>query len=269
MADFRRMAHDYLTRAKAEMASGDDHRLRYAALEIRFCMEAITYGRAQAYKSEIPPEEFSTWQPRKVLDYLTEIDPHAALTSTITITPEVTPGVPDPAAKPITFGTDVALTVNDLKKHYSAIGGYLHPPTLDKIDEPDALNPARLRKRCEDCIAILGNVLSSQAWHFTVGQFSEMSCKRCGKTVRRRLHPQDEQAVDTRCFECNAGYTIEQKDDMVIWKSKVEQVSCPTTGCSEKIAIWKDQIKPGSYWTCNGCKRSYQIALGITQKDTH
>ena len=60
--------------AKHELATGDDTRLRYAALELRMSMEALTYDRALAFKAEFPPNEYETWQPKKVMFVLLEIN---------------------------------------------------------------------------------------------------------------------------------------------------------------------------------------------------
>lgn len=258
------MAHRSPHRAKAELESGDADRLRYAALELRFTMEAVTYDRAQVYKAEMPPNEHGTWQPRRVLERLTEIAPHAALTSTISIGLEETPG--QPAEKMKVLGTDVPLTMADLKKHYGALGSYLHIPTLDKIADAAAHDPARLRKRCETCVAVLDKVLSSPVWNFTAGCFSEVLCERCGKPVRKRLHPEDK-PVEANCFECGAGYIVEPQGGQVAWTPKVEKMPCPTAGCPEMLTFWQDQIKPGSYWACQGCGKSYEIAIGIAAKD--
>jgi hypothetical protein len=265
MANFREMARQHLARAKAELASNNPDRLRYTALEVRFAMETITYDRAYAYKDEIPPQEYSTWQPRQVLDYLTQIDPNAALTSTISVGREETYGV---APQRMTMiGTDVVLTIQDLKKHYNAIGAYLHPPTLDKINDPSAHDPARLRQRCEDCIGILERVLSSPVWNVTLGAFSEMTCERCGKLVRRRLNPNGKPAA-AECFECGAAYTVEQTSDNVAWRPDVIREPCPSQGCLEKATLWRDEVKPGTHWTCHGCGKSYEITLGIVPKAT-
>ena len=54
-----------LSERAANSNSNDDERPPYAVLELRFAMEAITYDRAQAFKDDLPFEEYSTWQPRK------------------------------------------------------------------------------------------------------------------------------------------------------------------------------------------------------------
>lgn len=43
MSDYREEARQQLARARAELASGDDERLKYAALELREAMESLTY----------------------------------------------------------------------------------------------------------------------------------------------------------------------------------------------------------------------------------
>jgi hypothetical protein len=83
--NLRPLARDALARARVELASGEEHRLRYAALELRLAMEALTYDRAAAFAELIPPEEYKTWQPRKLMAVLLEIDPAIGMTSTISI----------------------------------------------------------------------------------------------------------------------------------------------------------------------------------------
>src|ERR1700722_2264712 len=74
---FRQMARSALIRACAQLENSDDDRLKYAALELRMAIEGLTYDRAQAFKAEIPPTEYGTWQPKKVMQLLLDVDPHA------------------------------------------------------------------------------------------------------------------------------------------------------------------------------------------------
>lgn len=83
--DYRDTARHALARAKTELASGDPDRLVYAALEIRKAMEAVTYGRAKSYEDEIPKVQYRTWQPRKIVEYLTKIDPKAVIGSSVAV----------------------------------------------------------------------------------------------------------------------------------------------------------------------------------------
>lgn len=92
---FRQTAREALARANAELAGGEDHRVRYAALELRLAMEALAYDRAQLYKEERPPSESSTWQPGKLIKVLIEIEPHANTNSRLRFKEEASQNTPE------------------------------------------------------------------------------------------------------------------------------------------------------------------------------
>lgn len=75
--NFRQDARDAIERAKEMLEGGNvqGHQLRYAALEVRMAMEALTYERAQSYKAELPESAYDTWQPKRVMQLLLDIDP--------------------------------------------------------------------------------------------------------------------------------------------------------------------------------------------------
>lgn len=54
--------------------------LQYAALDLRMAMEAIVYDRALSFKDEFPEREYDTWQPKRIMTILIEIEPTAYLT---------------------------------------------------------------------------------------------------------------------------------------------------------------------------------------------
>ena len=155
------MARESLARAKAELASGEPIRVRYAALELRFAMEAVTYDRATAFKKEIPPKEYATWQPRKLMKMLVDIDPGIGASSTIRIGFQDDIGTPAPPERMRTMGTDVVFTLGDLKSHYDAIGNHLHVPSLANVQAGNIPDDEQLRARCETIAGLLERVLSS------------------------------------------------------------------------------------------------------------
>ena len=94
--NYRNYARKCLKRYEEELGNSDDERLKYAALELRMSMEALTYDRALAYKDEFPPAEYETWQPRKVMRVLLDIDPSADKDSSFAFGEEEEYGVPGP-----------------------------------------------------------------------------------------------------------------------------------------------------------------------------
>src|SRR5207253_6641895 len=111
--NYRNDARRQLRRGEAEMESGDAERLKYAALELRMAMESLTYDRALAYKEEFPPAEYETWQPRKVMAVLLDIDPTADKDSSLAFGIE-----PSYGEKPDvmhSLGTEKVLSMSTLK----------------------------------------------------------------------------------------------------------------------------------------------------------
>jgi len=170
--NFRSDARKSLELARKELAAGDDERLRHA--ELRMCVEAITYDRAEAYKDELPPEEYETWQPAKLLQALLVIDPTANSAKTIAFGKEDVPG--EPAKEMHVLGTDTPLTLKVIKYHYDALGNFLHVPTLKQIQNGNVTTPEKVRQRCEALVIELDATLNSTIFNSTIGQFSHIDC---------------------------------------------------------------------------------------------
>ena len=79
MIEYRTIAREALDRAKRELEGGDLVRVRYAALEIRDALEAVTYERAALYKDQLPITLYDKWTPQELLAFLVEMDPKAEL----------------------------------------------------------------------------------------------------------------------------------------------------------------------------------------------
>lgn len=167
---FRNLAQEQLARAKTELASANPERLKYAGLELRFAMESVTYDRAFAFKKEIPPVEYKTWQARKLMQVLHDIDPKIGMTTTVRVGRQDDLHAPAPPERMRTLGTDVVFTLADLKDHYDAIGNYLHMPSLHRLEKRNVPDPDKLRTRCEavvrllDRLAARAQISRSQHW---------------------------------------------------------------------------------------------------------
>ncbi|MEI3807599.1 hypothetical protein V6R85_24055 [Agrobacterium sp. CCNWLW32] len=258
--NYRNQAREYLKRAKAELETEEDHRLRYAALDLRFAIEALTYDRAQAYKDELPSSEYETWQPRKLLALLLEIDPMADKGGSLAVGVEETEGEPAPEMVP--FGSETVFDLRLLKKHYDAIGNFLHVPTLAQAEKAPP-PPEKFRQRCVQVSEYVGKALASAVWNITLGSFATMECENCGAKIRRRM-PHGQKTVSAACFECEATYTITDRGNgKVEWKMDMVDVRCGNPDCDKVIHILKKELKPGSHWVCEVCHGKNVIALAI------
>lgn len=73
--NFRHEAKKAIDKAKNELASEDDFRLRYVALELRMALECLIYDISKSYRDELSEKDFDKWQPKKLLEVMIEIDP--------------------------------------------------------------------------------------------------------------------------------------------------------------------------------------------------
>ena len=133
--NYRHAARELLSRAKAELETNDPRRVRYAALELRDAMEALTYDRARAFKDDIPPKDYEAWQPRKLMAALLSFDPTIEMTSSISYAAQDGPGEPAPRNRMKSLGADIPFTLSDLREHYDALGSFLHVPTLRQVNQ--------------------------------------------------------------------------------------------------------------------------------------
>lgn len=264
--NFRQRARDALERAKTEIASNDSERLKYAALELRMAIEAVTYERAQSYGDELPPSAYQTWQPKKLMQELLEIEPRADKPSSIAYGIEDVLGEP---AKHMTFlGAEQVFGLKSIKGHYDALGSYLHSPTLKQLEEKGSPDVARLKERCAEIVEALDAVLSSRVFNINFGNFTSIECMNsdCSKPIRKR-HPHGVEVLAAKCYECDAEYEITaDANGKWLWRPIVEELSCPTESCGEVFKRWNHEIKSGSQWCCQGCKNKFQLGLAIFQE---
>ena len=81
-----------LKRANDMLSTNDDSLLRYACLELRFCLEDIAYRKLSTYAKRLPDEVLKTWQPPQAFRALLEFEPYADQTTTIRICEETSRG---------------------------------------------------------------------------------------------------------------------------------------------------------------------------------
>ena len=224
-------------------------------------MEALTYDRASAYKDEFPPTEYETWQPRKVMAILLEIDTAADKDSTISYGIESTPG--QPADEMTMLGTEIVLNMVTLRRHYDALGSFLHMPTLKQTKTGNAHDAVKLRNRCAEIAEYIEKVLASPVHNVTLGSFAIITCEECGERIRKRMSPGID-TVEAECFSCKASYIItDVGGGQVKWEPRIHEIACGNKDCGHKIQIWQREVAFGVTWTCPVCAGRNTIAYGI------
>ncbi|MCG2741234.1 MAG: hypothetical protein L6300_13520 [Syntrophaceae bacterium] len=266
VVNYRNLARIHLKSAKDELGTKSDQRLKYSALELRMAMEALTYDRALAYKDEFPPDEYETWQPRKVMSVLLEIDPRADKDSSLAIGIEEQYGVPAP--KMNSLGSEKVLCMSVLRKHYDALGSYLHVQSMRQVRDGAILDFNRMRARCEEIASFVALVLSSPIFNVTLGSFANSKCVECESPIRKRI-PAGQREVLAECHQCKATYTItDEGEGGVKWTPHQQEVECANTNCHQKIVVWHHELEVGRHWKCKNCNGENTFVLAISYKET-
>lgn len=150
-----------------------------------------------------------------------------------------------------------------LKRHYDALGSYLHVQSMKQVRAGQSLDFGNIRSRCEEIAAFVAAVLSSPVFNVTLGSFATLDCMECGKPIRKRI-PRGQGAVRAECYECRVSYTVVDKGNgQVEWQPQQHEVECANGNCKHKILVWHHEMEVGRCWRCPSCNGQNTFALGI------
>lgn len=263
---YRDIARSSLASAEKELSTNDNSRLKFAALELRMSLEALTYERALLYKRELTETQIKTWQPRQLLKILIEIDPFVDISSTISFGIEEADG--SPPKKMDCLGTEIVLSLKDIKKYYDKLGSYLHVATIEQgvLKESSSLN--KIRDSCVEIVSIIKAVIFSPVFNIDFRSKTTLECFECKNEIVRTIPPNsDELVVNCLNEKCFASYVVrELPDRQVNWEPLYDELPCSNLNCDEKQIIWKREFSLGVNWRCKKCKGHNTVSLGITFK---
>lgn len=259
--NYRNEARKCLQRFEEEFRIDDNDHLKYSAIELRMAMEALTYDRALAYKEEFPPSEYQTWQPRRVMNVVLEIEPSADQDCSLAVGLQEVVGVP--ASNMQLLGAEKVLNMAVLRKHYDALGSYLHIQTMKQVLEGKSIDYSKMRKRLREIAIFITDVLSSPIFNVTCGNFSKMDCSECGNTIRKRI-PFDNKPIEAECEKCHATYIVIPKENgKVDWQPNLQDIKCANSECNGSVRLWQRDMEIGKSWTCQSCAGINTFVMGI------
>jgi len=258
---FRENAKTALRKAKEQLEAKDDALLRYAALELRICIEALTYDRAQGYMPDLPPSTYAKWQPKKLMEILIDLDPTADRGGAVRFKKESKEGQPEYPW--VELGEERVFSLSQIKKSYDALGNFLHHPTYHQIINGEVPNET-IRQKCEGIASQLDHVLQATVHNFLYASRLKYHCFDCEKPQIKRLKSETSDGEGT-CWDCSAEHSFYYDQNtgkhMITRKSYFAQ--CPTEGCTVTKTIPAEKFKEGYAWKCIGCSKQFDIAIGI------
>jgi hypothetical protein len=238
--------------AEELLSKGDDAALRYAALELRRCIEAVVYEKLSAYKDRIPPEA-ARWQPPQALKALLQFEPDAASSKIITQAREAYRG--GPTIEPFQFlGHDLRPNVGWLTKNWNKLGSFLH------ADFPFASH----REGLAEQVAFFADVLKDLR-PFVVSSFTctlattvSVTCSLCGVPsvanadgVRQR--------GELLCLnaDCGARYLARFNDTEVELTLDAPVLECRV--CSVSFPLAPKKLIHGATVKCPSCAAEHRL----------
>jgi hypothetical protein len=243
-----------LKRAEDMLAAGDDSALRYACLELRFCMEAIVYAKLELYSGRLPKKIFSKWQPPQAMRALLAIEPHAAENFELAFSWESAPGVPE--GQPVSLGQHRSINPGWLRKHYNKLGNLLHipPPGSGSANR----SPAEIREYLQGVVAELAPVVASRI-DTSLASTISFECSECGELVVCN----SEGVVESRratCLNpaCEAEFfAVDDQGGGLSFKLVASYFDCHN--CNEKTPVENRKLATGLCFKCRQCGVEYKI----------
>jgi predicted RNA-binding Zn-ribbon protein involved in translation (DUF1610 family) len=249
--------YDCLKRAKDLLSRDDDSLLRYSCLELRFCLEAITYEKLRLYATRLPAEVLEKWQPPQALRALLEYEPYADQNFTLRIATEVAPGVP--SDNWITLGTHKAFKVTWLRKTYNKLGSFLHIPSVKTANNLSPSNiSAQLRKDIENIIAELEPIVASPI-DSSLASVITFQCSVCEDYVLINKDALQKRKCAT-CLNpnCSAEFFAEE-DDSCNFQFQLIATAFDCQSCGHSNLIENRKLKIGFRFKCDSCGEEYEF----------
>jgi transcription elongation factor Elf1 len=245
-----------LKRAKELLERGDDSVLRYVCLELRFCMEAVTYQKLETYAKRLPRGILAIWQPPQAVKALLELEPGADQDFQMMVAFESEPGVP--TGKWMSLGGHKSLKVSWLRKHYHKIGNLLHVPSPATESLPLQRDPRELRKYLESVVAELEPVVASRI-DSSLANLVEFQCSVCGEPIAANLEgvQKSHKAV---CLSPPCGaefFAIESKEGELLFYLVASNFRCMK--CEHKTPVENRKLKIGTRFKCEKCGAEHEL----------
>jgi hypothetical protein len=247
--------HECLERAKRLLASGDPAALRYACLELRFCLEAVTYEKLRAYSSRLPAGMMTRWQPPQAVSRLLELEGDAGEEYTITV--GIRSGEETGPLEVI--GEYRTFTSAWLRKHYNKLGSFLHVPNASSpavTGQPMA--PEGLREYLKEVLKEFERVMDSEITS-TFAPIVEFTCELC----QRKISANAESARRRGRVVC---LDVACAAEHIVWAGQDGSLYCRVSGsifpcqrCEQKAFIPAKVQVEGYEFTCGKCGRRHKL----------
>jgi hypothetical protein len=248
-ADPHHEKHEAYNAAATLLAKEGDASLRYAALELRRCIEAIVYEKLKFYGELLPEKSVHTWQAAQAFDALIKIEPNAEENVTYGIASQTEPDkLPEGPFREI--GTDRRPKGKRVEEIWHSLGSYLHaqwPFSKKQAKGPSRASLENVLKELEPLVNNSFSMFTSDSIDFKC-----LGCEAMVKVMERAV----ELGGMAFCLTCGMPYRAEKVGDGFTFIPGRPPFTCE---CGAATFVPPKQIKEGYKFACRGCKRNFQV----------
>jgi DNA-directed RNA polymerase subunit RPC12/RpoP len=257
------MAHydkwNCLDRARDLLSTANDGFLRYACLELRFCIEAIVYEKLEAYSNYVPAAVLEKWQPNHAMKMLLQFEPMADEDFTLYVSPESEPGIP--TGNWTCLGQHNTLKLSWLNKNYNKFGSYLHVKMGNKKVRETPEELSTIRKDIEIMLLEIERVVNSTIVGSTLASRIHFKCQVCEQPslVNVDVLRKTSRAM---CISPQCGAEYVACEDEVGWGFKLAMTSFKCLKCEKTNSLENQHVALGIKFRCKHCGAVHRIAGG-------
>lgn len=248
-SDEKTQAHKAATEL---LAQGKDEELRYVALELRRCIEALVYEKLGAYQRWISEKILRTWQAPQAFRALLEIDPRGQDDAVIAFAPQEQMGGP-PTGPFKAIGTDRRPKVKWLKDTWNKLGSDLH------AEWPYSRKAERTNSR-EFYRRVLSDLEPFVTSHFTAAMANtiDFPCPECGETIVVSSEGLNATGYAT-CLNCLLRYSHREQDGKPFFFLEEPMIECEE--CHHRLYLPSAELKDGYEFQCRHCSTRYRAVV--------
>lgn len=244
-----------LERATVLLSSTDELSLRYAALELRRCIEAVVYEKLWAYRDRLPPDVARKWQPPQAFRALLVMEPDAEQTVHIRYARETESGVQ--SSEPYrALGTDLRFTSAWLRTTYNKLGSLLHaswPFAKNPSTTPLATSKEFLQKVSSQLLPFVEKTFTA-----TLAETVAFKCTECGTTVSANAAGL-RQAGEVTCLNADCGCRYVVSVNGTDYSFRLDALVADCAKCKCEIRIPAQRLAMGYRFSCGDCGQKYVI----------
>ncbi|WP_156327414.1 hypothetical protein [Pseudomonas sp. NBRC 111128] len=241
----------YLTRAKALLDLAEPSSLKYAYLELRFCLEVMAYRQLRQYGEVIPARLMKEWKADQIIRLLASFDPSSDQSGEISFSldgPE--------SGEWKALGSSEVISWRKFRKYYNKLGSYLH---ASKVPEESTSAPIG---EVQSIVSELERVEKSSLI-FALKILVHADCPQCGERIFMAEHEfSSKDLVYCRNNKCNALFQkqINELGEKIITPIDIVSIKCD---CGLAVPLQLDNLLAPIY--CEACSQGYRVDLAFSK----